>query len=1796
MIKRQLIFLFTLLATFATILAIPPERIALSQYIDRNIGQSVRYQPHDEGFNIALPKPYSVPAIRGAFQEMYYWDTYFTNLGLICDGDLRQVRNNIENIAYLIGKYGYMPNGSHIYELNRSQPPYFSQMVRDYYDVSGDKAFLSSMIEPLENEYDFWMTKRVASNGLNHYGHSATDAELRDFFHGISGRMSYNPADFSPEEQLLYGAHLLAEAESGWDFNPRYDMRCMDFNPVDLNSLMYGFETNMAFFYKELGKNGADKWTEKAQSRADKMRKYMIDKDSGLYFDYDFVNDKRSPIFSSAVFWPLWMGVATEGDAAALKANLGRLEAAHGINAIEPGPRKLKYQWDAPNGWSAIIYAAVAGLDRYGYKDDATRVAEKYVDSLAKLYMKTGQLWEKYNAEKGDGSSGAEYPTPGNFMGWTAGVYQNFYHRLYGRPHPDSTPRVVNIVNFIRLTEPRRTLEPSLSHVTDSLLLATTRSQLEMMKDYGVPGTFLVQYDALDNPEYQKLLRSAPEDIEIGCWYEITEPHVKAAGMKWRGRYPWDWHSNVGFSVGYTPKEREKLVDAYMKKFKQIFGKYPISVGSWFIDAHTLDYMQRKYGVRTAAVCRDQIGTDGYNLWGGYWQGAYYPSKNNFFVPAADKSGQIDIATFRMLGSDPIEQYDSGMGGRHQGVYTLEPVYGSCGGNPSWVNWYLSTITASPAMTLAYAQAGQENMFTWDAMKKGFEQQMSRLSALAERGDLRLETLGQSGEWFHSNFPCTPPSMVSSIEPYQDKDKRTVWFNSRNYRLNVLQTGDTVYVRDIHLFNQNQPERYLKERSTTPEAFYATLPVVDGNCWGSSDKRAGLFFYDFRGKMLRFGPMDVSEDGSAVTVTAPVLGEKSSLIIKADENGTTFSIPGCKGWYARLDCAKEAKLPFKSLDGKKIEAEFEQFPYNFDIEYATVGKDMIIRPVGNEFKFVPAASCGITPIDLSCEHMKDPSLIDGLMPRLSWINKATTDDNTALSQSAYRLVISSSESKLDKGDYDVYDSGVVHSPDSYLVTPDYKEPLKPESTYYWKVMVWDGKDVPSAWSPKARFSTAMNHCNAKWLGGRHLKKDFDLDKALASARIYISAMGYYDLEINGKKIGTDRLSPNFSNYTYREDLERRQLAIDNEFSGYRIYYLAYDVDTVLTPGVNNIDVKIGDGFARTSAVWDSSFGEPRFLCRLVLDYTDGTSSEIISDETWQSGLSPIVMDGVFEGETYDANVTDMQWQPVTVLEPPLGKLMPQMAPADKVTATYTPLALEKRGNGKWLATFPEEISGHVRLDGVDASKGDTIDVKYLSEIKQGVQRYISDGKPAYYAPRFTWFVFSQAEISGVDSLDASQIVAESVNTDVPVKGSFSCSDNRLEKLLSIWERSQTDNLHGGVASDCPHRERSAYTGDGQVAMDAVMTYYDAPAFYRKWLGDMRDAQNPRTGYVPNGAPWQPGCGGGVAWGAAMDIMPWEYYMYYGDPQVLQENYEAMRRQLDYMKTWLTDDGTMYARRPNKGASNNPFYWLNLGEWCAPGGLPSDELVHTYFCYKCADCTAKAARALHLDTDAVALEAFRDSVGAAFHKKFYDPAEKSYGKYGSNIYALDMGVPADRLEDVKATVVRQYKDENKGHLDTGIFATRLLFETLARYGLNDLAYEIMTAEGFPGFMNWLERGAKATWEQWDGNNSRNHPMFGGGLTWFATTLAGIRPDASKPGFRHFTIAPVKTTGIDKVHCSQPTPYGDIVVDIDYGTGMTIDVPVGTCATVLLPWNQTIVDIPAGHYTFKDVQFATFGTSY
>lgn len=389
----------------------------IREFIESHWDECIKENREDSGTLIGLPYPYTVPAV-GHFDEMYYWDTYFTNKGLELSGRYAQAKSNTDNMLYLVNKYGFMPNGNRTYYLKRSQPPFLSVMVRDVYDHYRDEIWLRGAYYALEKEYSFWMRDRISPVGLNVYGgllSAGADPEAaKDAF---SKRVGFVPERSAAD----VSAHYALSCESGWDCNPRWGCEGFDYAPVDLNSLLYMMELNMAYF-SEILKTGIEKeWEERAEKRRVLMNRCM-DNGEGLLLDYNFRENKLSGILSAASFYPLFAGLASEKQARAVVNNLHRLEGEYGIFTCEKNDAEGVYQWDYPNGWACLQYIAFTGLDRYGYKEEAVRIAGKYKKLAESVFEETGNLWEKYNVRDGNIQVSNEYDMPA-MMGWSAGVY-----------------------------------------------------------------------------------------------------------------------------------------------------------------------------------------------------------------------------------------------------------------------------------------------------------------------------------------------------------------------------------------------------------------------------------------------------------------------------------------------------------------------------------------------------------------------------------------------------------------------------------------------------------------------------------------------------------------------------------------------------------------------------------------------------------------------------------------------------------------------------------------------------------------------------------------------------------------------------------------------------------------------------------------------------------------------------------------------------------------------------------------------------------------------------------------------------------------------------------------------------------------------------------------------------------------------------------------------------------------------------------------------------------------------------
>ena len=461
--------------------------------------------------------------------------------------------------------------------------------------------------------------------------------------------------------------------------------------------------------------------------------------------------------------------------------------------------------------------------------------------------------------------------------------------------------KIVNFIQFVRGVEPRN---PKLD------LIKPVVEQVALLQKYNFRGTMLLQYDAMLRPEFQKIAMDTATFQETGLWLEIVQQLAESAGIVWRGRqgYSWDWHSHCGTLVGYTPDERRRLLDAALKKFREIFGYLPKAVGAWVLDSVSLAHLRDVYGITAACICKEQWGTDGYTLWGGN-QVVYYPSRKNGLSPAQSRAQQIDVPVFRMLGSDPVYQYDIFLDKDEKtDVITLEPgsgIFGGTGGGeyPGWVDWYLKEIfEENRGISVTYTQTGQENSFGWDAIKRGMPYQSKKIADMRDRGDVEVLTLSETGEWFASKYGSTPPSVQAALSDWKQKGHKSVWYNSARYRINLFIEEGEACIRDCYLFDENYPERYLSDVCKDNACMFDNLPIWDGLRRNKDGKTAKLIFADTKGRPLRTDGTEYTETQDSVKVSlsfpqGKITAEFTLENVRLISSGLDFSLLG----YADAD-------------------------------------------------------------------------------------------------------------------------------------------------------------------------------------------------------------------------------------------------------------------------------------------------------------------------------------------------------------------------------------------------------------------------------------------------------------------------------------------------------------------------------------------------------------------------------------------------------------------------------------------------------------------------------------------------------------------------------------------------------------------------------------------------------------------------------------------------------------------------------------------------------------------------------
>lgn len=472
------------------------------------------------------------------------------------------------------------------------------------------------------------------------------------------------------------------------------------------------------------------------------------------------------------------------------------------------------------------------------------------------------------------------------------------------------TPTVMNIVNFVRGSEPR---------YPNRDLVLPLREEIKLNSQYHLPNTILMQYDAMLRDDMVAAAKSAEQDkTEYGVWFELCRQLVEKCGIKWAGRdgWDWEWFVNPGFLMAYETHEREKLIDETFRLFKERFGAYPRVAGSWILDAHSMNYMSEKYGMDGFCICKEQDATDAYGLRGGYSNGIYYPSKVNAISPAVDMRNAIPVPLFRMLTPDPVYNY-----GRKEnlklapypypGACTLEPACPSAQ-HRNVVDWYFRTYSGPGLLGISYMQAGQENSFGWEAIGMGLPYQIRKISELWSAGEIVVETMGETGRKFKVNHRENIPQTQVALDHWSGNDYKSIWYNSKNYRVNIFYKDGKLQIRDIHKFNDSYAELHLKKPCKKWCCSYYTPPVVDAVMFANgNDSGMAEFGGEFCGLTV------ATPDEKTLVLTAPRPDGLPPAVITCREGRIDFDMGlttddwvrscikfrggGCGGFFEDLD-------------------------------------------------------------------------------------------------------------------------------------------------------------------------------------------------------------------------------------------------------------------------------------------------------------------------------------------------------------------------------------------------------------------------------------------------------------------------------------------------------------------------------------------------------------------------------------------------------------------------------------------------------------------------------------------------------------------------------------------------------------------------------------------------------------------------------------------------------------------------------------------------------------------------------
>lgn len=846
------------------------------------------------------------------------------------------------------------------------------------------------------------------------------------------------------------------------------------------------------------------------------------------------------------------------------------------------------------------------------------------------------------------------------------------------------------------------------------------------------------------------------------------------------------------------------------------------------------------------------------------------------------------------------------------------------------------------------------------------------------------------------------------------------------------------------------------------------------------------------------------------------------------------------------------------------------------------------------------------------EYENNPIGIDVRVPRLFW---QLESDERNVQQQAYQVLVSSSLDKLNRGEADEWDSGKVESGRSVHIVYAGQR-LQSEREYWWKVRIWDNQDRISEWSEPSYWTMGLlsrGEWKAKWIGRKpqqrpgaaadlqpspYLRKSFAVHSAIRRAVVYATALGLFQLTVNGEKIG-HLFAPGWTDYDKRVQVH------------------AYDITEALEQGENVFGVILGDGwYAGTVGFLGSRvYGErPFLLLQASIEYEDGSRELIVSDGSWQTTVGPIRYSDMIMGEEYDARLEMDGWdQPgfnAAAWEAPdirsgyNGLLTAAMEPPIRITQTVAPISMYRTEAGSYIFDMGQNMVGWTEVS-VKGARGTRIALShaemlnpdgtlYLDNLRVAVQQdhYVLKGEgEERYEPHFTFHGFRYVELIGYPGEpDLTTITGKVIHSDTPVTGSLETSDPMVNKLYANITWGQRGNFLS-VPTDCPQRdERLGWTGDAQIFARTASYNMDVSRFFTKYTWDMIDCQQPSGAFtdVAPDAGWMrykmwstrlnwfaPDNAG---WGDAGVIIPWTLYLMYGDTRILETHYDAMARWVDYLKH-------------NSNELIRPDY-ANYGDWLSiEADTPNEVLATAYFAYS-TKLMGLIAGTLNKTEDQRRYESLFNDIAKAFCSAFV--SHEGFIKGDTQtvyVLALQFGLLPEGL---KAKAICRLTDnirERGDRLSTGFLGVGYLLPALTDNGELDAAYKLLTQEAFPSWMYSIKHGATTIWERWDGwteeqgfqtpsMNSFNHYSLGSVGEWMFRYMAGIDADPTEPGFRHIIIQPRPGGRLTHVKAAYKSLYGTIHVGwelIDQGElRLEIEVPANTTATVHVPGSNVRID--------------------